>query len=126
MADDIDYYADAPKMAVATQGLPVDPFARSIPGTEESIVQRPTRGATKFDPNKHLSYVPPTGIMTMKSLGFSDDTGVSPVAVSQAFQLFTQEAIDVMRAEIFQEDVQANCTFSSNIAARQLRGYARK
>ena len=117
---------DAPKMAVATQGLPVDPFARFTPRSEQLTVQRLHYGDVKFDPKKHLSYVPPREILTMQDLGFPKDIGVSPVAVSQPFQLFSEEAIDAMRAEIFQKDVQENCTFSSNIAARQLRGYAKK
>jgi hypothetical protein len=126
MADCKDSITDTAKMAVATRGLPVDPFALSMPRNEHSNVQRPNQGAIKFDPKKHLSYVPPTEVMTMTDLGFPEDTGVSHVAVSHAFRLFTQEAIDAMRGEIFQEIVQANCTFSSNIAARQLRGYAKK
>jgi hypothetical protein len=42
------------------------------------------------------------------------------------FQLFSSEAIEQMRHEIFQPEVMVNCSFSSNIAACQLRGYAKQ
>lgn len=62
----------------------------------------------------------------MEELGYSKDRGVSPIAVSQPFQLFTEEAVHEMRREIFKPEVLENCKYSSNIAACQLRGYAPK
>ncbi|ORX96060.1 hypothetical protein BCR34DRAFT_498011 [Clohesyomyces aquaticus] len=82
--------------------------------------------AVKFEPKKHLAYTPPSKIVMMKDIGYSEDAGVSPVAVSQPFQLFSPEGIQQMRAEIFKPEVAENCSYSSNIAACQLRGYASK
>ncbi|KAK3311865.1 hypothetical protein B0H66DRAFT_629677 [Apodospora peruviana] len=80
-----------------------------------------------FDPSKHLAFSPPSKVYTMADLGLPRDTGVSPVAVSEPFPLFTQEAVMRMRSEVLDERVLANCMFSSNLAPTgQLRGYAAK
>jgi hypothetical protein len=79
-----------------------------------------------FDPSKHLAYVEPEYIHTMEDLGFPASRGVSPVAVSEPFPLFTEEAIDIMRSEILSQEVQEKYTYTSDIAAKQLRGYAPK
>jgi hypothetical protein len=79
-----------------------------------------------FDPSKHLAYVEPEYIHTMEDIGFPSSRGVSPVAVSEPFPLFTAEAIDIMRSEILSKDVQEKHSYTSDIAAKQLRGYAPK
>ena len=60
----------------------------------------------------------------MKDLGFPDDQGISTVAVSEPFPLFTPAAIKQMRAEILSEKVRQEYQFSSNLSKSQLRGYA--
>jgi hypothetical protein len=77
-----------------------------------------------FDPIKHLAFVPPAKIYTMEELDLPKTDGVSPVAVSDPFPLFTQEAIQRMRAEIMSNKVWENCQYSSNLAQCQLRGFA--
>jgi len=79
-----------------------------------------------FDPKKHLAYSPPEEILRMSDIGYAEDAGVSPIAVSQPFRLFSIEAIAQMRAEIFNPIVMETCGFRSNIAACQLRGYCPK
>jgi len=79
-----------------------------------------------FDPKKHLAYSPPEEILRMSDIGYPEDVGVSPIAVSQPFHLFSTEAIEQMRAEIFNPIVMETCGFRSNIAACQLRGYCPK
>lgn len=76
-----------------------------------------------FDPKKHLNFVPPEKVWTMKELGF-EDIGVSKNAVSQPFSLFTEEAIKQMRAEVLSKPVFDNCLYSSNLATSTLRGFA--
>ncbi|KAF1845942.1 uncharacterized protein K460DRAFT_366785 [Cucurbitaria berberidis CBS 394.84] len=78
-----------------------------------------------FDPKKHLAFKKDPTVLTMKDIGFADNVGVSPVAVTQPFPLFSPEAIQIMRFEISKPEVTENHAFSSNIAAAQLRGYAR-
>lgn len=79
-----------------------------------------------FDPKKHIDFKSPSKIHTMADLKLAEGTGVSPFAVSEPFQLFTQEAVQRMRAEIFRKDVWENCQYSSNLAQCQLRGFAAK
>ncbi|CAO2649048.1 Nn.00g099970.m01.CDS01 [Neocucurbitaria sp. VM-36] len=79
----------------------------------------------EFDPERHLIFNKHPDFLTMEDIGFAENIGVSPVAVTQPFQLFSPEAIQAMRSEILKAEVTKNHTFSSNIAAAQLRGYAR-
>jgi len=79
---------------------------------------------TSFDPKKHIDYKPPSKTYTMSDLKLPEGTGVSPFAVSEPFQLFSQEAVQRMRAEIFKPQVLEKYQYSSNLAKCQLRGYA--
>lgn len=83
-------------------------------------------GTEDFDPKKHLNFKPPSKVYTMTDLKLPESTGVSPFAVSEPFQLFTQEAIERMRKEIFKPEVMDHYQYSSNLAQCQLRGYAAK
>ncbi|KAL8985960.1 MAG: hypothetical protein Q9205_000470 [Flavoplaca limonia] len=77
-----------------------------------------------FDPDQHLQYEPPARVHTMKDLNLPENTGISAVAVSEPFRLFTTEAVHRMRAEVLSQDVWNNCQYSSNLAQCQLRGFA--
>ena len=77
-----------------------------------------------FDPKKHIDFKPPSKVYTMKDLDLPEGTGVSPIAVSEPFQLFTKEAILRMRAEVLSKEVMENCQYSSNLAQYMLRGFA--
>jgi hypothetical protein len=80
----------------------------------------------RFDPNRHITFEEPSDILMMKDIGYAEDVGVSPVAVTQPFQLFSPEAIRIMRSEIARPEVKEDHHYASNIANSQLRGYARK
>jgi hypothetical protein len=84
------------------------------------------QNAIGFDPKKHIVFQEPSDILMMKDIGFADNVGVSPVAVTQPFQLFSSEAIRIMRSEIDKPEVKKGHRYASNIASNQLRGYARK
>ncbi len=88
----------------------------------DSMAPKTPRGPT-FNPTKHLKFEPPDRIWSMEEIGFADK-GVSPIAVSEPFPLFTDEAIQKMRAEVLSKPVWDNCRYSSNLAACQLRGFA--
>lgn len=112
---------EANAMATAvTQRLPIPAVARVQAVSEQLFPQGPIR----FNPSRHLVRGPPPKHLSMKDIGFAEDVGVSPVAVSDPFQLFTVEAVEIMRKEIFQ--VPDKYKFSSNIAVSQLRGYAKE
>lgn len=77
-----------------------------------------------FDPKKHLNFQSPKGITTMKEIGL-EGHGISPVAASEPFPLFTTDAIKQIRAEIFSESVLRDCQYSSSFAKNMVRGMGR-
>ncbi|KAK6820186.1 hypothetical protein RU639_007487 [Aspergillus parasiticus] len=77
-----------------------------------------------FDPKKHLNFQPPKRVTTMKEIGL-EGHGISPVAASEPFPLFTPEAIRQIRAEVFSEPVLADCQYSSTFAKNMVRGMGR-
>ncbi|KAK1061005.1 hypothetical protein LTR33_012792 [Friedmanniomyces endolithicus] len=79
-----------------------------------------------FDPRQHLAFEEPQSIVMMKEIGYSEDTGISPVAVSHPFRMFTPECIQKFRDEVLSDEVLEKCSYRSNIAAFQVRGYAPK
>lgn len=92
----------------------------------DSGVSKNTLTTEDFDPKKYLDFEPPSKVYTMADLKLPEGTGVSSFAVSEPFQLFTYEAVQRMRAEIFRQEVWDNCQYSSNLAQCQLRGFAAK
>lgn len=79
-----------------------------------------------FDPEKHLTYDGLPRRHTMEELGFPASQGISPIAVSEPFKLFSREAVKNIRNEVLSDEVWDNCRFASSIAACQLRGMAPK
>lgn len=108
----------APQQAVDPVHHPIIAINDTVRSQDGDVVD--------FKPAKHLAYKMPPEVVMMKDIGFNEDVGISPVAVSQPFKLFTEQAIDRMRAEILKPEVMDNCKFSSDIAACQIRGYANK
>ena len=102
------------------------PTKRKVSNDKPLVDMTKVASVTKvpFDADKHLTFEPPSKIFTMKDLGLREDTGVSPVAVSEPFPLFSHEAIQQMRAEILDQNVWDHCQYSSNLAQCQLRGFA--
>ncbi len=60
---------------------------------------------THFNPQIHLEFVKPKAVYTMESIGLPD-VGASLIAVSDPFQLFSEEAVDIMRSEALADEVQ--------------------
>ncbi|KAM5349076.1 hypothetical protein ACJ41O_008899 [Fusarium nematophilum] len=74
-----------------------------------------------FNPAKHLNYSPPKKIYTMKEIGL-EGQGIAPNAVSDPFPLFSAEAVEQMRAEIFSEEALRDCQFTSGFIKNMVRG----
>jgi hypothetical protein len=53
---------------------------------------------TQFDAAKHVAYVKPEKKITMSELGF-EGKGISPVAISAPFPLFSPEGVKELRRE---------------------------
>ncbi|KAG9236905.1 hypothetical protein BJ875DRAFT_438978 [Amylocarpus encephaloides] len=79
-----------------------------------------------FHPAKHLAFETPKKVYTMEEIGYSATSGVSPIAVSEPFRLFSEEAVNIMRSEVLNDEVQEKYSYTSDIAPKQLRGYAPK
>lgn len=75
---------------------------------------------SSFDPKKHLEFNPPSKVYSMNDIKLKNSP-LSSFAVSEPFQLFTLEAVERMREEIFKPVVLENYKYSSNLAAAQLR-----
>ena len=77
-----------------------------------------------FSPATHLIFDGPE-VFTMEHMGYSKDCGVSSIAFSNPFPLFSKEAVEQMRQEVFEvRENHKEHLFSSDIAPLQLRGYA--
>lgn len=118
--------------------MPNPPPAPKVYGPTTKKATKPTnqlpqflidnaRVSTKetFDPKKHLNFQPPEKIHLMKDVGL-EGHGISPVAASEPFPLFTEEAIKQMRAEVFSEPVLKDCQYSSSFSKNMIRGMGRK
>jgi hypothetical protein len=81
---------------------------------------------TLFNPDEDLIYQPPKKVYTMTDLALPANNGVSHFAVSEPFPLFSEAAIDKMRAEVLSDVVMEQYSYTSDIAPKQLRGYAPK
>jgi hypothetical protein len=75
----------------------------------------------KFDPQKHLDFHSPKKVYSMKEIGL-EGHGISPIAVSEPFPLFTEDAIKQIRAEVFSEEVLKDCQYSSTFTSHMVRG----
>lgn len=77
-----------------------------------------------FDAERHANFQAPSKVYTMKEIGL-EGHGVSPIAASEPFRLFTEDAIKQMRAEVFSEPVLEGCQFSSTFNKNMIRGMGR-
>ncbi|KAI9893967.1 MAG: hypothetical protein M1814_004737 [Vezdaea aestivalis] len=108
---------------------PVDATPPSFLQLQPYLVLEPQNPGTDkfvFDAEKHLSTETLPKVYTMEELGLADEKGVSPIGVSEAFSLFSFEAIEAMRSEILCQEVFDNHHFQSNASTCQLRGFAPK
>jgi hypothetical protein len=85
--------------------------------------QAPQR--VNFDPVKHLAIASPERTYTMQEIGL-EGQGISNTAASTPFSLFTPEAVQQMRAEIFSDAVLERCQYSSDFAKNMIRGFGPK
>ena len=114
-------------MATAEVMLPSEPMSHKfepLVRKELSTIAESLNTYSTFDPQRHLNFSPPSKVYSMGDLDLPEDTGVSQVAVSEPFPLFTEETIYRMRAEVLSDAVWDNCQYSSNLAQCQLRGFA--
>lgn len=80
----------------------------------------------KFDPARHLRYVPPEKQYTFTDLGLeaTDPPPPNDMCITEPFDLFTEEAVRLMRRELFQPAVFDNYMHSWARAPCVIRGSA--
>ncbi|RAL10966.1 uncharacterized protein BO97DRAFT_471274 [Aspergillus homomorphus CBS 101889] len=110
----------APPTVIAPTTLRATRPTKQIP---QSLIDK-ARAVEKveFDATKHLAAAEPGKVFTMNDLGF-EGAGISPTALSEPFPLFTPEAVQQIRAEIFSEPVLRDCQYASSFATNMIRGY---
>lgn len=115
--------------------MPIAPgLAPEVVGSKTTEATRPTRPIPQFlidearltkpeafDAQRHLDFQPPQNILTMQDISLGG-RGISPSAVTEPFSLFTKDAIDQMRREIFSQSVLADCQFESTFCKNMIRG----
>ncbi|OQV02324.1 hypothetical protein CLAIMM_07542 [Cladophialophora immunda] len=94
---------------------------------EPSFASMASRGGAEsrtcpLNPKKHLNFINPEQVFTMKDIGL-EGAGVSPLALTSPFSLFTEEAIRQMRAEIFSPVVLQDHHVSSDFASDMVKGF---
>ncbi|KAL6354204.1 hypothetical protein LRP88_12538 [Fusarium phalaenopsidis] len=77
----------------------------------------------QFSPAKHLTYSPPSFILTMKDLAL-EPTALSPVATTEPFPLLSHEAVLQHRRDLFSKDGLDNCLHHTRPGSVQIRGMA--
>lgn len=109
----------APKVTGPTN-LKAEKPTKAIP--QDLINEARKTQKVEFDAKKHLNFVPPTKTFSMKDFGY-EGQGVSEIAASEPFQLYTEEAVEQIRAELFSEAVLKDHQYQSTFAKNMIRGY---
>ncbi|KAK6423310.1 hypothetical protein LTR81_003963 [Elasticomyces elasticus] len=122
----VDHTTESKMATASVMAAPGLPTAAFKPIIVQSQAMKRKLEHVDFTPREHLAFEEPESVLMMTDIGFSEDTGVSPVAVSHPFRLFTPECIQKFRDEVLSEEVLEKCSYKSNLAAMQLRGYAPK
>lgn len=110
------------------------PSAPKVVGSSTKKATRPTTALPEylsedakktirrpFNADEHLSFQPPESIIKMKDIGL-EGHGISPNAVSAPFQLFSKDAIEQMRAEVFSDVCLRECQYGSAFTKNMVRG----
>ncbi|RSL84763.1 hypothetical protein CEP52_016351 [Fusarium oligoseptatum] len=79
----------------------------------------------EFDARKHVCFEPPKRIYTMEEWGY-ENQGVSHIAGSDPFPLFTEAAVKQVRRELFSEEVLRTSQYASTFTKNQIRGYSKE
>ncbi|KAG0650767.1 hypothetical protein D0Z07_2827 [Hyphodiscus hymeniophilus] len=83
----------------------------------------PSPPSLQFDPTKHLSYQPPSSVISLADVSLPPSP-ISPVASSVPFPLLSQSAIHEHRKELFSADALNNCLWHKRPDVAFIRGAA--
>lgn len=108
-------------MATADVAMPTavlsshDVNAPHTSNTFPSPIPRIKPRRASFEPTKHLAFTAPTSCYTMEDLGLPTDHGISPIAVTAPFQLFSPEGVRELRRDILSRECLENWSVSSSL-----------
>lgn len=129
-----EFYNNTVIMATAatTQTTPINGLSNLI--TEPVIEEKPHEisvpewkyqpTSVKFDADKHLSIEQPAWRKTLADFGYDNSEGITKIGATAPFQLFTEEAVYLLRNDLLSEPVQKNHVFSWDRAPYIVRGFA--
>jgi len=111
-----------------TRRAPIVSIATTGTTTESETPSTSTTGVSQvvFDPDVHLAYTPPESRLTFEDLKHPAGQGISPVAVTQPFRLFSDEAIREIRREILSKKVVDEYSYVSKLAPFQAREFSER
>ncbi|KAF4448300.1 hypothetical protein F53441_8275 [Fusarium austroafricanum] len=112
----------APFVIGPTNTTPLRP-TNKIP--QDAINAAQATPIEEFDAKKHVNFEVPKKTYTMKEWGY-ENQGVSPIAASDPFPLFTETAVKQVRRELLSEDVLKTCQYASTFTKNQIRGYTKE
>jgi hypothetical protein len=112
----------APPVIGPTNPVPIRPTHKLPNGLLEAARSTPVE---KFDADKHLCFEFPERRYTMEEWGYGGQ-GISPIASSSPFPLYTEGAVKQIRREIFSESVMSNCQYASTFTKNMIRGYTQE
>lgn len=79
----------------------------------------------KFDPSVHLNLEQPSWRKQLSDFGYDNNDGVCDLAATAPFQLFSDEAVRLMRNDLLSQVVQENHVYMSDRSPYIVRGFAR-
>jgi len=86
----------------------------------------PVLQPVSFDPAKHLCFQPPTGVYTLKDLQISEESGISPIAITQPFPLFSPDGVRQLRKDLFRKEILDYYQWPVSDKVCKLRGFGKK
>lgn len=95
--------------------------SETISTSPTNFKAQPQLKNNSFDPKRHVAFTPPSKAFSMSNIE-QEDSPLSSFAVSEPFRLFSPEAVERMREEIFQPQVQkyqVSSNLSSNTRAER-------
>lgn len=112
----------APFVVGPTNTTPLRPTNKIPPAIIDAARATPVE---EFDAGKHVKFEFPKRTYTMKEWGYGNQ-GISPIAGSDPFPLFTEATVKQVRRELLSEDVLKTCQYASSFTKNQIRGYTQK
>ncbi|KIV82674.1 hypothetical protein PV11_04768 [Exophiala sideris] len=105
--------------------LPADILCPSQHAQKAGRQTASNSGLPLFQPDQDFCFEPPKAFATLKELLLSEEDASSPLAITDPFPLFTPEAVEKMRADVFRREVVDKYGQRTMPRCFKLRGYSK-